>query len=161
MLLDMPDREDMGSIAASVTVETPANRPPVNDQIPRHEFVESEFLPGCGRCDRCGGGPLAEIHQERVDPMERIATALERIAAFMAADAVDDRPDRLQQLEVQLAGCSTAALGGTSDPATPDQWGWSAAYADVLRLRIAYDELRSKVEDDTAPYKKFMQERGL
>ena len=79
----MPDREDMGSIAASVTVETPANRPPVNDQIPRHEFVESEFLPGCGRCDRCGGGPAADIHQERVDPMERIALALERIAAHL------------------------------------------------------------------------------
>ena len=80
MLLDMPDREDMGSIAGSWTVVSPAKRPPVNDQVARHEFVESEFAPGCGRCDRCGGGPLAEIHQERVDPMERIATALERIA---------------------------------------------------------------------------------
>ena len=81
MLLDMPDAE--------MPIESPASRPPVNDQVARHEFVESEFAPGCGRCDRCGGGPLADIHQERIDPMERIATALEEIAG--ALHRIEDR----------------------------------------------------------------------
>jgi hypothetical protein len=56
------------------------SRPPVNDAVPPHAFAESEFAPGCGRCDKCGGGPGAAIHQPAVDQMARIADALERIA---------------------------------------------------------------------------------
>ncbi len=58
----------------------PLDRPPINPDLPHHEFVESEFEEGAGRCDRCGGGPLAQIHQKPVDQMARIADALERIA---------------------------------------------------------------------------------
>ena len=49
-------------------------------EIPYHSFVESEFPEGRGRCDTCGGGEGAEIHQKPVDQMARIADALERIA---------------------------------------------------------------------------------
>ena len=51
--------------------------------------------------------------------------------------------DRIEQLEVQLAGCSVAALGGTSDAAiaTKGMWGWSPAYQDVLVLRRKYASL--------------------
>jgi hypothetical protein len=44
-----------------------------------------------------------------------------------------------EQLTVQLAGCSVAAEGGTKDPATREQWGWSPAYQEVMDLRIKYD----------------------
>ena len=75
MLLDMaeftPDRE-IPSI--------PADRPAVNDMVGPHAFIPSEFAPESGRCDICGGGSLAEIHQKPVDQMARIADALERIA---------------------------------------------------------------------------------
>jgi hypothetical protein len=60
------------------------SRPPVNDAVPPHDFVPSEFDPDCGRCDRCGGGPGAVIHQAPVDQMARIADALERITHQLA-----------------------------------------------------------------------------
>ena len=74
MLLDMaeltPDRE-ISSI--------PADRPAVNDMVGPHAFIPSEFAPESGRCDICGGGSLAEIHQTPVDQVARIADALEGI----------------------------------------------------------------------------------
>lgn len=47
--------------------------------------------------------------------------------------------DEVDQLRVQLAGCSVAANGGTRDPAKPGDYGWSPAYQDVLDLRIRSD----------------------
>lgn len=52
------------------------DRPPIDDAMGFHVFVESEFEKGAGRCDKCGGGPLAAIHQVPVDHMARIADAL-------------------------------------------------------------------------------------
>ena len=75
----MPDIED---IEPSEHVDY--SRPAVNDAVPPHAFAESEFAPGCGRCDKCGGGPGAAIHQPAVDQMARIADALERIADILS-----------------------------------------------------------------------------
>lgn len=61
----------------------PSDRPAINDALGYHPYVESEFPEGAGHCDKCGGGPDAEIHQKPVDQaqqLERIADALERIA---------------------------------------------------------------------------------
>jgi hypothetical protein len=55
------------------------DRPPVNDGLPHHEFVPSEFAPESGRCDTCGGGANSAIHSKPVDQMARIADALEGI----------------------------------------------------------------------------------
>lgn len=48
----------------------------------------------------------------------------------------------VERLQVQLAGCSVAALGGTRKQlAKPGMYGWSAAYEDVLKLRLKYERL--------------------
>lgn len=56
------------------------------------------------------------------------------------------------QLRVQLAGVSVAALGGT-DPkhtAKRGQWGWSVAYQDTLDLRIRHDHYEQRLQDWSA-----------
>lgn len=47
--------------------------------------------------------------------------------------------NEVDQLRVQLAGCSVAANGGTRNPAKQGDYGWSPAYQDVLDLRIRSD----------------------
>jgi hypothetical protein len=66
----------------------PADKPPVHSAVPPHDFVESEFPEGAGHCDICGGGPDAPIHHH-VDPLERIAAALdpEKLASYV--DSID------------------------------------------------------------------------
>lgn len=50
-----------------------------------------------------------------------------------------------KQLEVQLAGCSVAALGG-SPQAVKGDYGWSPAYQDVIELRRLYEEALVELE---------------
>jgi len=53
----------------------------------------------------------------------------------------------VEQSQVQLAGVSVAAFGGTSEPvrAKEGDYGWSVAYQDVLSLREKYDRLRDAI----------------
>ena len=58
------------------------DRPAIFIEGGPHDYVESEFAQGAGRCDKCGGGPDAAIHHW-VDPQERMAVALEEIAGAL------------------------------------------------------------------------------
>jgi hypothetical protein len=49
--------------------------------------------------------------------------------------------ERIKQLDVQLAGCMTAALGWAKDPPKKGDWAWSPALQDVLDLRAKYEAL--------------------
>jgi hypothetical protein len=51
--------------------------------------------------------------------------------------------EEVERLQVQLAGCSVAALGAVKDIAKEGEYGWSPAYQDVLDLREEYDKLSS------------------
>lgn len=58
--------------------------------------------------------------------------------------AVKGALDVAEQLRVQLAGCMVAAYDGRDVVAAKQgDYGWSPAYADVLRLRRECDELRA------------------
>jgi len=50
------------------------------------------------------------------------------------------------QLQVQLAGVSTAAFGVKTEVAKQGDYGWSVPYQDVLDLREKYDALQVKLE---------------
>ncbi len=52
----------------------------------------------------------------------------------------------IERLQIQLAGCDAAALGATQKPARQGDWGWSAAYQNVLELRRNYDRLVASIE---------------
>ena len=54
----------------------------------------------------------------------------------------------VEQLQVQMAGCSTAALGFASGPneCKRGDYGWSAAFEDVKNLREKYAEVEKRVQ---------------
>jgi hypothetical protein len=52
--------------------------------------------------------------------------------------------DQVERLRVQLAGCSVAACGGTSEPQVvkEGQYGWSKPYQEVLELHQSHDRFK-------------------
>lgn len=50
-----------------------------------------------------------------------------------------------ERLQVQLAGCSVAALGGSGDPAKPEDYGWSIPYQETLDLRARYEAAKKEL----------------
>lgn len=71
---------------------------------------------------------------------------LQEVAEAMGMETESDK--EIAQLRTQLAGCSVAALGGTSEEvvAKPGSYGWSPAYTDVLNLRFQFEAARQLLE---------------
>jgi multidrug resistance efflux pump len=70
--------------------------------------------------------------------------------ALTALRSVVDERDALkaevERLQVQLAGCSTAALGWNEKSAKQGDYGWSAPYQDVLDLRQRCEKAEAELE---------------
>lgn len=71
---------------------------------------------------------------------------------------VRELEEEVEQLRVQLAGCSVAALGGKDD-LQPGDYGWSASYSDVVVLRKRMEELEK--ENRQLKVEKEMRGQGL
>lgn len=71
---------------------------------------------------------------------EAYRTALQRLKESNAhwQTKFHTEQTKTERLRVQLAGCSTAALG-QGEPVGPDAYGWSASYQDVVELRQKYE----------------------
>lgn len=69
------------------------------------------------------------------DPAEVLEELRQKLAAVT---------DECERLQVQLAGCSAAALGATQDPVKPGNYGWSQSYADVLALRLRAEKAEAE-----------------
>lgn len=61
----------------------------------------------------------------------------------MSARTLTDA-ERIEHLEVQLAGCACAAKG-LGRAAEEGDYGWSPAYQDVVDLRLEVERLRKRV----------------
>ena len=88
--------------------------------------------------------PGGEVVCQLCDEIDRLSQLEDdAVLALTAADLrVDACEDRIEKLELQLAGCAVAALDGSAEQVAKEgEPGWSPAYANVLALRRKYEEL--------------------
>ena len=80
---------------------------------------------------------------QRIAELEGRPTQAPVAVIGVPQEDVEKLNEEIEHLRVQLAGCLTAAEGGTSDPvvAYEGQYGWSPAYQAVLDLRRKFDDL--------------------
>ncbi len=65
----------------------------------------------------------------------------EQVRRKAAERLAEELQNEVEQLRVQLAGCSVAACGcDWNERALQGDYGWSVAYADVSRLKERYDD---------------------
>lgn len=76
----------------------------------------------------------------------RWASRLERAVRMLDEEKASCRD--CERFQVQLAGVSVAAMGGTGPDsrAVQGQYGWSVAYQDTLDLRLRYDAAVAALE---------------
>jgi hypothetical protein len=113
------------------------------------EFVEL-------RAGREGDDARLLLTAGEVLTRERVAALVDVLLTMkfgLDADGSDGWRDRAERAEVQLAGCGAAAMGAVeprAPEAKPGDYGWSPAYADVVKIRREVEQLRG---DPTGDYR--------
>ena len=69
---------------------------------------------------------VTRIRRERDDAERQLAATEAKLV---------DRDRELERAHVQLAGCGVAALGWSGAEVKPGDYGWTASYGDVVKLR--------------------------
>jgi len=109
----------------------------------------------CWDCCFCGakeGQPCAskacqaaDSLRQKLESMTRERDEWRERNNIVSSEAVKYKQD-VEQYQVQLAGCLTAAEGHTQNPAKRGDYGWSLAYQTTLDLRRNYDAARAEIE---------------
>lgn len=95
-----------------------------------------------------GADSVETVGDIRLDPLGMKALATKVGGAPSGEPTLQKQ---IEQLRVQLAGCSVAALGQTKvGIAKKGDYGWSVTYQDVLELRLKYDDCVAKPKEHTA-----------
>ena len=98
------------------------------------------------------GSAVAAMERERDRLDDAIATLRRAVEGKEYAKPrwSQDVAARLEQTEVQLAGCATAAQGWSvaGQEAKPGDYGYSASYGEVLKLRRAFEKLAGGLSPD-------------
>jgi len=99
---------------------------------------------------------ICMIHDSMLDRMQNhpqyAGVLKERENSFRAYSKLTEERDaavkRAEQAEVQLAGCGAAALGAIAphaEEAQPGDYGYSASYAEVIKIRRELEALREGI----------------
>lgn len=106
--------------------------------------ITKRLLNGWQALYALGEGQDEPPHRMEVQIMREAKLLIEDLYGMVCRARSSSAPSsEVEQLHVQLAGCSTAALGWNKEPAREGDYGWSRAYQDVLELRAKYERLQT------------------
>lgn len=105
----------------------------------------------CEECTRLksDGQLVLELYSRLGVDLSSLGFERAQVAETAIRDRFKELRERIEQLEVQLAAIGVASHDGSKEmEVVPYSWGWSPAYADVLKLRRGLDlKLRREVEE--------------
>ncbi len=121
-------------------------QPEVIDRCRRRQHEKREALASSFRCTQCG--------EAAASLSDNLCNRCVKKWAHMTGDLVvpvsqtaelAELKARLKRTEAQLAGCGVAALDGSAEQeAKVDDYGWSASYMEVLKIRRELEMLRAR-----------------
>lgn len=111
--------------------------------LKRKEWMDEGYVKGYKEGSGGIAADVLSLHDQYEkgyqDATKRYNAMQGEVIKMRIEEARSEERERIDRLEVQLAGCGVAALGGTKQPARKGDFGWSQSYQDVLELRIKYD----------------------
>ena len=114
-----------------------------------HKEYEQRDEQGAARVQETGEAIAAFLieHNMHCKLMETQVTQLHDCLLEFVSKREAALTDQIEQLRVQLAGCSVAAVDSSeANQAQPGSYGWSVSYRDVQELKKKYDTTQKVAE---------------